>query len=37
LELSFIKSEIKSFDELIDFVDAAILDPNLREEIFKIK
>ena len=37
LKLLFVKSNLKSFDELIDFVDAAVLDPNLREEIFKIE
>jgi hypothetical protein len=35
--LLLIKSEIKHYDDLVDFVDDAVLDPNLRPEIFKIK
>jgi hypothetical protein len=35
--LLLIKSEFKHYDELVDFVDAAVLDPNLRAEIYKIK
>lgn len=36
-KLSFIKSDFYSYDQLIDFIDSAVLDHTLQDEIFKIE